>query len=131
MAAPPPLDADPGLPRRLLQHFLQHFSRTAIDAGADLFTASGIDHPGPTEIYRGRPLSYRRDNFFWRNPQVLLAQPAGTAAGRILPPEQAAAQRRSAIRSGRRWPISASCPSAVLRQRGNILLAAAGEPLRR
>ena len=41
----------------------------AIDAGADVFAATGIHNLGPFEVYHGRPVFYGLANFFWSDIQ--------------------------------------------------------------
>jgi poly-gamma-glutamate capsule biosynthesis protein CapA/YwtB (metallophosphatase superfamily) len=49
--------------------FLKDIAHGAIDAGADVFTTSGIHNLGPIEIYHGRPIFYGLANFFWSDIQ--------------------------------------------------------------
>lgn len=44
---------------------LKTIAHDAIDAGGDVFAASGIHNLGPIEIYRERPIFYGLGNFFW------------------------------------------------------------------
>ena len=57
--------------------FLVAFAHDAVDAGADVFVATGNHNLGPIEIYdaplRGkRPIFYGIGNFFWSDVQPLL-----------------------------------------------------------
>jgi poly-gamma-glutamate capsule biosynthesis protein CapA/YwtB (metallophosphatase superfamily) len=61
---------DPQLPARALQVL----ARRAIDAGADVFAATGIHNLGPIEIYHGRPVLYGLSNFFWSDIQEPVPQ---------------------------------------------------------
>jgi poly-gamma-glutamate capsule biosynthesis protein CapA/YwtB (metallophosphatase superfamily) len=49
--------------------FLKDIAHGAIDAGADVFVATGIHNLGPIEIYQGRPVFYGLANFFWSDIQ--------------------------------------------------------------
>lgn len=58
-------------------HFLTALAHGAIDAGADMFVATGNHNLGPIEIYRSlrrgpRPIFYGLGNFFWSDVQELL-----------------------------------------------------------
>ena len=58
-------------------HFLKALAHGAIDAGADMFVATGNHNLGPIEIYRSpgrgpRPIFYGLGNFFWSDVQELL-----------------------------------------------------------
>ena len=57
--------------------FLRYLAHDAVDAGADIFVATGNHNLGPIEIYdspgRGkRPIFYGIGNFFWSDVQPLL-----------------------------------------------------------
>ncbi len=58
----------------LPSYFLRDLAKAAIDAGADIFTVSGIHHLGPIEIYQGRPIFYGLGNFFWSDMQESLPE---------------------------------------------------------
>lgn len=49
--------------------FLKDVARASIDAGADVFAATGIHNLGPIEIYRGRAIFYGLSNVFWSDIQ--------------------------------------------------------------
>jgi poly-gamma-glutamate synthesis protein (capsule biosynthesis protein) len=49
--------------------FVHLLAKSAIDAGADIFLATGIHHLGPIEIYKGRPIFYGLGDFFWSDIQ--------------------------------------------------------------
>lgn len=49
--------------------FLKGLAHSAIDAGADMFVATGIHTFGPMEIYKDRPVFYGLGNFFWGDIQ--------------------------------------------------------------
>ena len=49
--------------------FLKVLAHGAIDAGADVFAATGIHNLGPFEVYHGRPVFYGLANFFWSDIQ--------------------------------------------------------------
>ncbi len=58
--------------------FLKELAHGAVDAGADMFVATGNHNLGPMEIYnsptRGyRPIFYGLGNFFWSDVQELLS----------------------------------------------------------
>ena len=58
--------------------FLKELSHGAIDAGADVFVATGNHNLGPMEIYKSpargyRPIFYGLGNFFWSDVQELLS----------------------------------------------------------
>jgi poly-gamma-glutamate capsule biosynthesis protein CapA/YwtB (metallophosphatase superfamily) len=61
-------DCDHGRPM-LPGEFLKDIAHGAIDAGADVFAATGIHNLGPIEIYHGRPVFYGLANFFWSDIQ--------------------------------------------------------------
>jgi len=52
--------------------FLKELARAAIDAGADTICVTGIHHPGPVDLYRGRPIFYGLGNFIWSDLQEFL-----------------------------------------------------------
>ncbi len=54
--------------------FLKDIAHGAIDAGADVFAATGIHNLGPIEIYRDRPIFYGLSNFFWSDIQEPVPQ---------------------------------------------------------
>jgi poly-gamma-glutamate capsule biosynthesis protein CapA/YwtB (metallophosphatase superfamily) len=49
--------------------FLRELAHRSIDAGADVFVATGIHHLGPIEVYAGKPIFYGMANFFWSDIQ--------------------------------------------------------------
>ncbi len=53
--------------------FLRPLAHQAIDAGADMFVATGIHHVAGIEIYRGKPVLYGLGNFFWSDMQEPLS----------------------------------------------------------
>jgi poly-gamma-glutamate synthesis protein (capsule biosynthesis protein) len=58
--------------------FLKELAHGAIDAGADVFVATGNHNLGPMEIYKSaargyRPIFYGLGNFFWSDVQELLS----------------------------------------------------------
>ncbi len=61
-------DCEHGRPM-LPGQFLKDIAHGAIDAGADVFAATGIHNLGPIEIYHGRPVFYGLANFFWSDIQ--------------------------------------------------------------
>jgi Bacterial capsule synthesis protein PGA_cap len=54
--------------------FLKEIAHGAIDAGADVFAATGIHNLGPIEIYHQRPIFYGLANFFWSDIQEPVPQ---------------------------------------------------------
>ncbi len=61
-------DCEHGFPM-LPGDFLKQLAHGAIDAGADVFAATGIHNLGPVEIYHGRPVFYGFGDFFWSDIQ--------------------------------------------------------------
>ena len=71
------IDCDEGNAPRAPGDFLRGLAHDAVDAGADVFVATGNHNLGPIEIYdspaRGkRPILYGIGNFFWSDVQPLL-----------------------------------------------------------
>ena len=69
--------------------FLEEFAHKAIDNGADVFIAHGVHTLRPVEIYKGRPIFYGVNEFYWQLPQRSLPQnpgPATTEADTIFRP---------------------------------------------
>lgn len=71
------LGCDDGNAPRAPGDFLRPLAHDAVDAGADVFVATGNHNLGPIEIYdspaRGkRPIFYGIGNFFWSDVQPLL-----------------------------------------------------------
>ncbi len=67
-------DCDSGPGPQLPAAVLKTIARGAIDAGADVFAATGIHNLGPIEIYRDRPIFYGLSNFFWSDIQEPVPQ---------------------------------------------------------
>jgi poly-gamma-glutamate capsule biosynthesis protein CapA/YwtB (metallophosphatase superfamily) len=61
-------DCEHGRPM-LPGQFLKDVAHGAIDAGADVFVATGIHNLGPIELYHGHPVFYGLANFFWSDIQ--------------------------------------------------------------
>jgi poly-gamma-glutamate capsule biosynthesis protein CapA/YwtB (metallophosphatase superfamily) len=60
--------------------FLQEFAHKAIDNGADVFIGHGVHNVRPVEIYKGKPIFYGVNEFYWQLPQRSLPPNPGGAA---------------------------------------------------